>query len=56
MFNGILNLLVVTINQKLRESKAALEVEEKARAIAEHQGSIVGWRKLLGHLMDFFAL
>ena len=55
MFN-ILNLLVVTINQKLRESKAALEVEEKTRTIAEHQGYIVGWRKLLGYLVDFFEL
>jgi len=56
MFDKILNLLVVTINQKLRDAKTALETEEKARDIATHQGNIIGWRKLLNFLQDLFDL
>jgi len=56
MFDKILKLLVDTINQKLRDAKTALETEEKAREIATHQGNIIGWRKLLNYLGEFFEL
>jgi len=52
MFDKILNLLVATINQKLRDAKTALETEEKARDIATHQGNIIGWRKLINFLQE----
>jgi hypothetical protein len=50
MFDKILNLLVVTINQKIRDAKTARETEEKAREIATLQGNIIGWRKLINFL------
>jgi len=58
MFDKILKLLVDTINQKLRGAKTALELEteEKARDIATLQGNIIGWRKLLNYLVEFFDL
>ena len=56
MFDKILKLLVDTINQRLRKAKTALETEEKARDIATHQGNIIGWRKLIGYLAEFFGL
>jgi len=56
MFDLILNLLVNTINQKLRDAKTALETEEKAREIATLQGNIIGWRKLLNYLVELFGL
>jgi hypothetical protein len=55
MHSKILTLLVVTINQRLRNAKAALETEEKAREIATLQGSICGWKKLLDLITDSFG-
>jgi transposase len=55
MYSKILALLVVTVNQKIRNAKTALETEEKAREIAALQGRICGWKKLINRLEDQFG-
>jgi hypothetical protein len=56
MHSKILTLLVININQKLREARAALETEEKTREVATLQGRICGWKKLRVLLMDNYGV
>jgi hypothetical protein len=54
--NNILDYLVVYNNAAIRSCKTKLETAEKSRDIAVLQGRIIGYRKLLTYLKEYFDI
>jgi hypothetical protein len=54
MTGDLLNLLIVTINGRMRECKDKLEIEEKSKEVAFLQGNITGYKNLISYLCSEF--
>jgi hypothetical protein len=56
MNGSFLNLLIIKLNQKIRECKEKLEVEEKSKEVAFLQGHLSGYKELIKFLCAEFEL
>jgi hypothetical protein len=56
MIDDLLNLLIMKINERLRDCKNALETEEKSKEVACLQGKISGYKILINYLCGEFEL
>jgi hypothetical protein len=56
MIDNLLDLLIATINERLRDCKNRLEIEEKSKEVASVQGHISGYKDLINCLCAEFGL